>query len=224
MGGGVAVGFAAFQEAEIKNCVITGNRSDTGGGVCFGVSGTNGLTGCTVVANSSDGDGGGIFTGFPIVLNKCIVWGNCSVSGSDQIWCGGAEIRCSDVDPTGVGILPYGTVVYDENCVNTDPMFCDPYACGLHTLGDWTLDTASPCLASHSPCGELIGALGVGCGAPPPTGACCLADGSCVVLMASQCVDQHGTYVGDDTSCEPNPCLPTPVQATTWGRIKAAYR
>jgi hypothetical protein len=220
MGGGVAVGWAAFQEAEIKNCVVTGNRADTGGGISFGESGINGLTGCTVSANSSERDGGGIFTGFPIVLDRCIVWGNCSDTGADQIRCGNADIRCSDVDRAGV--VTTGTVVYDGDCVNTDPMFCDPYGCGMHTQGDWSLDAASPCLASHSPCGELIGALGLGCGAP--TGACCLADGSCLVLTAAQCADQHGTYMGDDTPCDSSTCQPTSVQATTWGQIKASYR
>ncbi len=43
------------------------------------------------------------------------------------------------------------------------------------------------------------------CGAP--VGACCLPDGSCGVESAESC---NGTYEGDGSSCEPNPC-PQPI-------------
>jgi hypothetical protein len=218
-GGGI---WFEMGEAEIRNCVITGNGSQGGAGVCFGGPGPNRLTGCTVTANLDGSRAGGIYAINPLNLERCIVWGNCSYVGAAEIDCYSADIRCSDIGAAGVN-APHG-LVYDENCIFTDPLFCSPRSCGWHTLGDWTLDAASPCLASHSPCGELIGALGLGCGAPPPTGACCLADGSCLALTAPQCADQHGSYMGDDTSCGPNLCQPTPIQATTWGQIKASYR
>ncbi|MCC7143882.1 MAG: hypothetical protein IT349_17425, partial [Candidatus Eisenbacteria bacterium] len=41
-----------------------------------------------------------------------------------------------------------------------------------------------------------------------PTGACCLADGSCVIASAADCATASGTYQGDNTACTPNPCPP----------------
>ena len=104
---------------------------------------------------------------------------------------------------------------------SADPLLCDA------ANGDYTLDASSPCLPGNHPqgvdCG-LIGTRGLGCGTHPPTGACCLADGSCVALDASQCAAQQGIYMGDGTTCGSNPCQPTPVRFSTWGRIKASYR
>jgi spore coat protein A len=48
--------------------------------------------------------------------------------------------------------------------------------------------------------------------APLDTGACCLADGTCVVTTAAGCAGQGGTYQGDGSSCAPSPC-PQPTGA-----------
>jgi spore coat protein A len=40
----------------------------------------------------------------------------------------------------------------------------------------------------------------------PPTGACCLPDGSCDTLAAIDCSAAGGTYQGDNTSCETAVC------------------
>jgi len=37
-------------------------------------------------------------------------------------------------------------------------------------------------------------------------GACCHADGSCDVLLEDDCSAAGGTYQGDGTTCDPNPC------------------
>jgi spore coat protein A len=39
-----------------------------------------------------------------------------------------------------------------------------------------------------------------------PTGACCLADGSCEHTTAADCASQGGTYQGDDTDCATQDC------------------
>jgi len=218
-GGGISFWFG---EAEIKDCVITGNKAAYyAGGVCFGGQGGNRLSGCTVAANSCDNFGGGIYAANPLLLERCIVWDNCAVSYGPEILCGEADIRCSDIDTTGV----FGVgVSYDENCVFTDPLFCSPTSCELTINGDWSLGANSSCLPEHSPCGQLIGAVGLGCGGSDPSGACCLPDGSCQVLQESDCESEHGSYMGDGTACEPNPCQPVPVEVTTWGRVKTRFR
>jgi hypothetical protein len=38
-------------------------------------------------------------------------------------------------------------------------------------------------------------------------GACCFSDGSCQVLDADGCDAAGGDYRGDDTVCDPNPCM-----------------
>ena len=41
---------------------------------------------------------------------------------------------------------------------------------------------------------------------PPATGACCFSDGSCEAESAGDCASDGGSYQGDGTSCDPNPC------------------
>jgi len=41
---------------------------------------------------------------------------------------------------------------------------------------------------------------------PPPTGACCAADGTCTVMTMDDCVDAGRSYSGDNTTCSPNLC------------------
>lgn len=50
---------------------------------------------------------------------------------------------------------------------------------------------------------------------PLPTGACCFSDESCLVDTQPACASLLGTYRGDDTNCNPNPCptVPPPVCA-----------
>ena len=209
-GGGIGVTWGG---PTIEGCVVTGNLAGEGGGIYTVPSIT--IRGCTVSGNYA-GTGGGIWIGNRASLAECIVWNNDAFGygpemvGSDN----GAEINCCDIDSSGVD-LP---VDYDENCIFTNPLWCNPNA------GDWTLRSDSPCLPERSPCGLLIGALGQGCEAPVPEGACCLSDGECLVEEEAECAQQQGIYMGDGSACVPNPCQPVPVESTTWGRIKAGYR
>lgn len=47
---------------------------------------------------------------------------------------------------------------------------------------------------------------------PIPTGACCAADGSCIIATSADCATSGGVYQGDSTGCEPNLC-PQPMGA-----------
>lgn len=60
------------------------------------------------------------------------------------------------------------------------------------------------------------------CPGGPITGACCTPDGTCTMTIEGDCGhDWHGEW----TSCAPdNPCEPSPVEPSTWGLIKNAYR
>ncbi len=52
------------------------------------------------------------------------------------------------------------------------------------------------------------------CGGGPvtPTGACCFDDGTCSVTTQTICESSGGSYQGDGTPCDPNPC-PQPTGA-----------
>ena len=58
----------------------------------------------------------------------------------------------------------------------------------------------------------------------PATGACCLPEGVCLQGTETDCATAGGAYVGAGVSCDPDPCGATPVGASTWGHIKAAFR
>lgn len=48
-----------------------------------------------------------------------------------------------------------------------------------------------------------------GGGGEDATGACCADDGTCTITTEADCI---GTYLGDDTVCDPNPCCPSQLQ------------
>lgn len=62
----------------------------------------------------------------------------------------------------------------------------------------------NPVQASFSPSGTTP---------PPPTpsGACCPEEGDCFISTQSVCEGGGGTYQGDDTTCEPDPCPQPPA-------------
>jgi hypothetical protein len=128
-----------------------------------------------------------------------------------------ANLRCCDVYGNSGGDDVGCTSDLGGN-FSADPLFCNH--------DDYTLDGQSPCLPGWEhggiDCG-LIGARGQGCGTAP-TGACCFSNGSCSVEELQQCGNHGGNYQGNGTTCDPNPCHPTPTKATTWGRIKAGFR
>ena len=45
----------------------------------------------------------------------------------------------------------------------------------------------------------------------PVVGACCFADGHCERLADAECTAAGGTYQGDNTACDPNPCPQPPA-------------
>ena len=54
----------------------------------------------------------------------------------------------------------------------------------------------------------FVALIGVPC-PELPTGACCIA-GECALETEQLCLDLGGLYQGDQTACDPNPCLPIP--------------
>jgi hypothetical protein len=59
-----------------------------------------------------------------------------------------------------------------------------------------------------NPTDVRTGGGGSGGTPPPPTtsGACCPAEGDCFIATQTICEDGGGTYQGDSTTCDPDPC------------------
>jgi hypothetical protein len=50
-------------------------------------------------------------------------------------------------------------------------------------------------------------------------GACCFADGSCAVISRDACGADGGEFLGDGTSCDPNPCIQPATGACCVGEV-----
>jgi hypothetical protein len=197
--GDQAGGIGCFGPFSIVDCLIARNRAyATGAGYAARLAGTGVIRGCTVVANMGAGyqyvfqlEGG------DVAIERTVVAFHPD-GNAFACWNSNATFRCCDV---------YGNWT-DALCgddlggnFSADPLFCNA------PNDDYTLDGNSPCLPGHNPdgvdCG-LVGARGWGCGTLP-TGACCFSDGHCEVLEQAACA---GQYMGEGTTCDPNPCPP----------------
>ena len=174
-GGGVTI--ETISNPTLTNCVITGNRAARGGGVGCNAGGT--LRDCVIAGNTvadptgTQGAlyGGGIAVLYPgaLLLERTIVAGNCAPDGAGEVFADNlarVDFACSVLDPaniatfgTGVVNAPRGSNVFER------PLFCYPLACASAPIagGDYHVQAGSPGLAATSPCGLLIGGLGLGC-------------------------------------------------------------
>lgn len=207
----------------LDDCVVVENISPWGGGLIL----EDGLLrGCTVASNWGADGGGGLWVsvGGDVLVDRCLFYGNCGEVGREIAAAGRVQLSCVAVDSAEVVPQHGGVVEWTGPCIGGDPRLCDPAACeSLPSIGaDYHLRSDSPCLPEINVCGVLIGALGIGCYFPP-VGACCDGNG-CRLSTESECVASGGFYMGDEVDCDPDPCLPIPVDVTTWGKIKSRYR
>ncbi len=72
---------------------------------------------------------------------------------------GSLDLSCANVYASSGVVFGGSTPPDTQGVFSADPLFCDP----VH--GDYRLAADSPCLPGATPCGGLVGALGMGCGA-----------------------------------------------------------
>jgi hypothetical protein len=147
--------------------VIINNRAEEfGGGGAWVGEGRFTFKHCTFAFNESGVDPGGKREGGGIAvyqgrayLQGCIVAYSTRGEGISCIE-GSATLSCTNIfgNAGGDWIGSIADQLGQRGNISADPIFCKP------TLGDFTLQSDSPCLPEHSGCG-LMGALGVGCGA-----------------------------------------------------------
>ena len=157
-GGGLSIGGGTFL---IDSTVIQGNVASNwfGGGVlCAGTQGK--MQNCTVAGNAASFSGGGVdVTASDVIIDKTIIWGNCSGEYAAINVVGprsNVTISCSAFNRMGIGGT--GNWAFIGEQVEEDPLFCHPLACGLQTSGDYRIQEDSPCREKRSPCGSRIGA------------------------------------------------------------------
>lgn len=150
--------------------------------------------------------------GGPLEFSRNVLYYSQAVLGSSTV----NRSTCVVTWPTAVQDGGWGTLQTDRNVVE-DPLFC------ADAPGEFSVASNSPCISDPllPNCG-VIGGVTVGCG-PIPEGACCMEVGPCQVRTAADCSTEGGRYQGDGVSCVPNPCLPVPVENSSWGRIKARF-
>jgi hypothetical protein len=105
-------------------------------------------------------------------------------------------------------------------------VICDAVAdCGGYWAGDfWGYPRWSPVsslMGYDVDIAYCLGYTGIGGGT---YGACCFADDHCEMRSGEGCGSDGGQFQGDGTSCDPNPCVPSPAKSTTWGQIRGTYR
>lgn len=147
----------------VSDCLFVGNSATRGGAAACWYGATPIFAGCTLVENSASDQGGGLYlTGDSSALVERSIFAFNTGGGAVACASGGsASLLCSDVfgnvGGDWVGCLA-GQEELDGN-FSLDPIFCSE-------PGDaaWELTSGSPCLPENSPCGQLVGALGLGCG------------------------------------------------------------
>ena len=135
---------------------------------------------------------------------------------------------CPVPAPEGACCLPDGNCIFvvQADCpgIWTAPGIpCVPSPCP-EQLGACCLDDGTCIIVLEADCTGTWMGVGTECPnacEPPTIGACCFEGGACTETAPENCT---GVYQGDWTDCDPNPCPPTPVERTSWGRIKNRYR
>ena len=123
----------------ITSCTFAGNAAGIGGGLRFVYDYSTPIIENTVIAFCTDGEAVECYSTYTPSVTCCDIYGNA----------GGDWVDCLE-----------GLEGSNGNA-SVDPLFClednpsEPYS----------LHEGSPCLAENSPCGELVGAFGQGCGA-----------------------------------------------------------
>ena len=108
-----------------------------------------------------------------------------------------------------------------------DGVLCDPSPCvfGACCFGDRSCFTIL-----EVACAGQEGAFypGAECDSLtcPAVGACCVGSepARCILTTGVACSAVAGRYSGDQSVCDPGPCLLNPAVPGSWGRIRLTYR
>ena len=162
-------GLALYDDySHIWSTVVSSNSASVAGGAALMdssvSSGEATFLNCTFFENMAMDTGAGILMvhGAAVGLDRCILAYN-GVGGAVS-WGGGCPacsltVYCSDVygNTSGDWVGPLTGLEGVENNFSGDPHFCDT------VIDDFTIAGNSPCAPGMNDCGDLIGALPIGC-------------------------------------------------------------
>jgi hypothetical protein len=185
------------------------------------------------------------FDGGPLPQACCFPDGHCEYTLSDQCTASGGVPQGpgSVCDPNPCIQPPGACCLADGSCVDVTAADCAAIGGVWEGYGTncGTYQCPQPVGACCFPDGHCADLTPVECFAAgglwegntdcahfdcpqPTTGACCFGE-RCAVETQSQCAADGGSYQGDNTTCSPNnPCVISPTQPSTWGKIKGLYR
>jgi len=184
-----------YSSVTMTNCNVLSNHADSaslGGGMCNWDSEVT-LINCSFAGNDSpSGSGGGMYSFLSDVTAT-----DCSFTDNEPAELGGAACQIygtlimTDCTFSGNDASVGGGAMFIQNCsaTLTNCAFAGDIDPTLDAIAGsaWSLNTT-----------------------PPPTGACCLPYGDCMVGAEADCLAADGVYMGDGTDCEtagcPEPC------------------
>lgn len=145
----------------ISNCIFANNHSTVSGGAIKFKSSSPTLTNCTIVNNSCNSGAAvfGIAGSRPEFVNCIVAYNDSSDVMVANEGTSAFSLECCNVYGNQMGdfVGDISSMASSSNNFSADPQFCEL---------DLGLQSSSPCSPTNSPCGELVGALGVGCQAP----------------------------------------------------------
>jgi hypothetical protein len=116
-----------------------------------------------------------------------VTWGDAQTSTLLDIYWGAAYSYYGNPTTIDMGVHPTQPAEFADDSI---PAVTDPIA-AFGSLG-FSTDGNLPCPVDVA------------------DGACCFADGSCVVVSRDDCAAGGGEFLGDGVACDPNPC-PVPL-------------
>jgi hypothetical protein len=157
--GALHIAAAGYGPVTVQDCVFLRNATSSGGAIGGAISTSGQITvqGNTFVGNTSLGGGAAVSwqAGQMQLTNNIIT--DCVGAAAVRQSIGGSTVPSCNVYGNNAGGNTTGFTMASTSR-EADPLFCDSAG------GDFTLQTASPCLPANSlGCGQ-IGALDQGCG------------------------------------------------------------
>ena len=144
-----------------ENCLFSANVAPHGGALLADNEADITLNNCTFVLNSAD-EGAAIWyddNAFPIQMANCIL---AYSTNGEAVYCETSEspfLSCCNLygNSGGDWVGAIASQATQSDNFSADPRFCDTAS------GNFAISHCSQCSPLRSPCGTLVGAIGVGC-------------------------------------------------------------
>ncbi|MBM3307719.1 MAG: right-handed parallel beta-helix repeat-containing protein [Candidatus Eisenbacteria bacterium] len=204
-GGGVAMSHSVAPT--LADCTFTGNSASIGGAVAVDSCASPAVAGCTIAENTAAYGGAIAFAGCstPSVSGSTLVLNGATIGGAGiAAWTG----TTVSVSRTIIGFSTVGEAAASDGC----PVSCTATAIYGNAGGDWTGIIAGQEAGNHNVATDPL--------------FCGVLAGDHTLCEDSPCLPENngaGVLIGAHEDGCPGPCG-APVEATSWGSIKAMYR